>query len=71
MEIDGFIQVLEVMLKPSNFVKNFETKEDFIEWANEGEVEDVQFALKAFEDDEMYEYCQILKEVIESKNGDS
>ena len=43
------------------------TPEEFIEWANLGTQSDLRSALIAFEKDELYDHCVILKQVLESK----
>ena len=37
--------------------------EDFREWARMGSVEDLNWAIKNFEKDELYHHCNILKQV--------
>lgn len=49
---------------PTNLVANFETKESFENWLDLGTKKDLECALKAFEDCELYEYCEIIKNKI-------
>lgn len=49
---------------PCNLVKHFRSKTEFIEWCKMGTKQDLQAALKEFEKDELYEYCAIMREVL-------
>ena len=55
------------ILKPIEFVKNFKTKEAFIEWCMLGTVEDLKATRKAFEEDELYKHLTIIQELIEKR----
>lgn len=70
-DIEQMTEIMKVLLKPSNFVKNFKSNQEFREWLETGSVEDLEFTLKAFEHDEAYEYCPLILEVIKEKNGHS
>jgi hypothetical protein len=57
------------ILDPVNFIKNFASEEQFIEWAKEGSVLDLKEAIKVFESKELYEHCNIMMAIIHAKNG--
>lgn len=54
------------LIQPKKLIEHFETDEDFIEWLRIGSVEEMSWALKAFETAELYRYCKIIKDEIES-----
>lgn len=60
-------EVYENITDPTEFVKNFKSKQEFIEWLDLGTPEDVECTLEAFEAAELYEYCQIIKDYISWK----
>lgn len=53
------------MIQPKNLVEYFTDDEDFREWVQMGTSEEMRWALKAFERDELYRYCKIIKEEID------
>tara|TARA_B110000285_G_C14890599_1_gene498357 strand:- start:444 stop:680 length:237 start_codon:yes stop_codon:yes gene_type:complete len=55
------------MVQPSNLIEYFNTTEEFTEWAELGSPSDLRAALIAFEKDELYDHCKILKAVLVSK----
>ena len=55
---------------PNVIINYFKTDEQFIEWLELGTIEDLQWALIAFEDCELYEYCAKIKEIIDKKITD-
>lgn len=57
----------EYILQPDELIKHFESFDVFEEWCTEGSVLDLQEALKVFEEYELYEYCAIMKAVIDFK----
>jgi len=58
----------EEMSIPTNFVNSFESKDEFRKWCDGGTYIDLQYALESFKEyDEIYEYCTIIKEVMDSK----
>jgi len=58
---------MDDMLKPSNFVQCFDSKYDFELFCKKGSYEDLNSMLIYFEEDEMYEYCEIILKEIKSK----
>ena len=51
------------LIRPVNFIKSFNNDDEFRDWARQGTVEDLNWAIKNFEKDELYKYCNILKQV--------
>jgi len=48
-------------------IELFNTDQEFKEWAEMGTPEDIRAALIAFEKEELFNHCIILKEVLNSK----
>ena len=55
------------LVQPNKLIEYFNTTEEFIEWAELGTPVDLRAALLAFEEDELYDHCKILKAVLVSK----
>lgn len=55
------------LIRPTNFIHVFDTEDEFKEWARMGSVEDLEWAIKEFEKDELYKYCEILKQIKNEK----
>lgn len=60
---------MDDILKPSNFVQCFDSKYDFELFCTKGSYEDLNYMLRYFEEDEMYEYCVIILKIIKSKKN--
>jgi predicted methyltransferase len=54
------------LIDPINFIKLFKTTDEFIEWAQLGTAEDLICTIAEFEKAELYEYCDILRQVHDS-----
>lgn len=54
------------LIRPDNFVKNFNNLWEFEEWCYIGTIEDLQATLVEFEKYELYEHCRVIKSVIQS-----
>jgi len=63
MSIEALEKHYSNLIRPSNFIKMFKDSAEFREWAEIGTVKDLDWTIKNFEIDELYEYCIILKEV--------
>lgn len=68
---DAYLRALELryslLVQPKKLIEYMSTPEEFIEWAKLGTQSDLRSALIAFEKDELYDHCIILKQVLESK----
>jgi hypothetical protein len=49
------------IIQPSNFVTYFSSRKEFEEWANMGTKQDIEKTIEAFEKEELYEHCIILR----------
>ena len=65
--LSEFIEIYKESIIPSYFIQNFNNKQEFVKWLKKGTFEDIQSALEAFENEEMYHECGIIKEVIDEK----
>lgn len=61
-------KIYEYITHPRNLLKYFKTREDFIKWLDLGSKEDLEYALEAFEKEELYEYCVIIRDKIKYDN---
>lgn len=55
-------ELKSIIIRPSQY--KFKSKTEFKEWCKMGTKQDLQAALKEFEKDELYEYCAIMREVL-------
>ena len=53
------------ILQADKFVKNFNTLNDFKEWAMEGTISDLRACIKVFENYELYKHCAIMQKLID------
>lgn len=57
------------LIEPSEFVKNFKTTSEFIDFlridSSGTHIQDLESILKVFEENELYEYCTHIKTVLE------
>jgi|TARA_B110000091_G_C13584336_1_gene377847 hypothetical protein len=60
--IEGMEEMYLDLIQPSSLIELFENTEDFRDWLQMGTREEMGWALKAFERDELYSYCKIIKE---------
>jgi len=51
------------LIRPDNFINQFDDMDDFREWCYLGTVEDLDCTRIEFEKYELYEYCAIIKSV--------
>lgn len=56
-----------LILNPFELVKYFKSDEEFMSWCETGTILDLTETLKVFEGHEMYEHCQLIKNVIDEK----
>ena len=45
------------LIRPTNFIHVFKSDDEFREWARLGSTEDIEWAIKEFEKDELFKYC--------------
>ena len=57
----------EEINRPSNFVQNFNSLAEFRKWCRSGTVLDLDQTLVAFEKDEEYIHCAVIRDVIQEK----
>lgn len=55
------------LVQPNKLIEMFKSREEFIEWAELGTASDLRAALIAFERDELYDHCKMLKMVLDQK----
>ncbi len=65
---DNLDEAYLLILEADEFVKNFETMEEFRDWCDEGELVDLYPVLDIFEEYELYEHCAVIKDIIDKKN---
>ena len=52
------------LVRPSSLIEYFKDDVEFKEWAELGSASDLRACLKAFERDELFHHCSIIKEVL-------
>jgi len=57
----------EDLINPINMRLNFKSEIEFVSWLETGSIEDLECALNAFTDEEMYEDCALIRDVIQFK----
>lgn len=55
------------LINPKRLIQMFDTDDEFTEWAEMGTPEDIRAALMAFEKEELFNHCIILKRVLNTK----
>ena len=55
------------LIQPRTLVEYFKDDVEFKEWAELGSILDLRACLRAFEKDEQFHHCAIIKEVLTSK----
>lgn len=68
---DDYLRSLEQkyseLINPNKMIELFNTDQEFKEWAEMGTPADIRAALIAFEKEELFNHCIILKEVLNTK----
>ena len=67
--IEGMEEMYLDLIQPSNLIELFENTDEFRDWLQMGTMEEMGWALKAFERDELYSYCKIIKEEIKNASA--
>lgn len=52
------------IINPKSLIQSFKTRQNFEDWLDLGTREDLIWTLKAFEKEELYEICLIIKNKI-------
>jgi hypothetical protein len=55
------------LIDPARLITFFEDDEEFIEWVQMGEDQDLVWTLRAFEKEELYHHCGLIKNEIEHR----
>ena len=55
------------LIDPARLITFFEDDEEFIEWVQMGEDQDLVWTLRAFEKAELYHHCGLIKNEIEHR----
>lgn len=50
------------LMQPKKLITHFQTDEEFKSWLQMGDKEGLRWTLKAFENEELYRHCQMIKE---------
>jgi hypothetical protein len=66
LDLTKIEHAFNLIQEPSN-VRNFIKDSDFIEWLNLGSIADLNAALDAFQDAQMFEDCVIIQRVLNQK----
>ncbi|MDC0008899.1 hypothetical protein OAE73_00900 [bacterium] len=68
---DDYLRDLEKkyseLIDPKRLIQMFDNDVEFTEWAEMGTPEDIRAALIAFEKEELFNHCIILKRVLNTK----
>tara|TARA_B110000902_G_C13905966_1_gene436284 strand:- start:103 stop:315 length:213 start_codon:yes stop_codon:yes gene_type:complete len=67
--VEGMEEMYLDLIQPSNLIELFENTDEFRDWLQMGTMEEMGWALKAFERDELYSYCKIIKEEIKNASA--
>lgn len=54
------------LINPNYLITLFKSDEEFRSWCECGDLDALYCTLQAFEDEELYEYCQIIFETIKT-----
>ena len=65
MDPDELERMYIDLINPTVLIEHFEDEDDFLDWLRIGTVEEMGWALKAFEAAELYRYCKLIKDKIE------
>ena len=59
--------VYDYVTEPLDIIKVLNTDDKFLEWIEDGDISDLEDTLSDFEAFELYEYCSLIKHVLELK----
>ncbi len=66
----NLIKAYEELINPLWIRSLIKTEERFIDWCNEGTIQDLECALLVFEKEEMWNDCIIIRNVIQQKQNE-
>lgn len=66
MSIKEIEEIYLDLVKPTQLITAFNTEQEFIDWLRIGDAEEMKWALKAFEREELYYHCGLIKKEIEN-----
>jgi len=58
------------LVQPSKLIELFNSPQEFKEWTELGTVSDLRACLIAFEQDELYDHCIVIKETLNQKENE-
>jgi hypothetical protein len=59
------------LVQPNKLIELFNSPQEFKEWTELGTVSDLRACLIAFEQDELYDHCVVIKETLNQKENGS
>lgn len=59
------------LIQPTKLIEYFGTPEEFKEWTEKGTPSDLRACLLAFEREELYDHCQVIKETLAQKDAEA
>jgi hypothetical protein len=65
--LDDMADDYENLVEPKNWIKIFPTMESFRKWVVLGTIEDIESTIKEFEQEELYEHCAIMMDVLKER----
>jgi len=66
----NLIKAYEELINPIWIRSLIKTEERFIDWCNEGTISDLECTLIFFENEQMWEDCAIIRNVIQQKKNE-
>jgi hypothetical protein len=64
MDNNEIEQIYLDLIRPSVLITAFNNDQEFIDWLKIGDVVEMKWALKAFEREELYHHCNLIKKEI-------
>lgn len=57
-------EAYQKLTDPKEFIKTFDSDQEFEDWCRDGTLDDLKATLKAFENSELYEHCRIILNIL-------
>jgi len=67
MDMEKLLAAYDDLTKPANIRAHFKTEEEFVWWLEMGSSSDLDHVLKVFENEEIYEDCVLILQMINEK----